>query len=104
MIRYYDRQGQPITDTLVWAKLFEDQAYKRIAETTLADGRWVSTVWLGLNHNYGTGPPLIFKSMVFPSQDNMNELDCERYSTEEEAKDGHRKLAEKWSEPMRDEG
>ena len=97
MIRYYDRQGNPITDTLTWAKMFEDMSYKRIAETTLPDGKWVSTVWLGLNHNYDAGPPLIFESMVFSSKDEMRELDREQYSTEEEAKKGHRKLVEKWS-------
>ncbi len=26
---------------------------------------WISTLWLGINHNYGDGPPLIFETMVF---------------------------------------
>lgn len=97
MTRYYDRQGQPIQETLAWAKKFEDQEYQRVAETTLANGRRVSTVWLGLNHSLlDTGPPLIFETMVFPKEGEYSELDCERYSTEEEARTGHQHLCDKW--------
>jgi hypothetical protein len=98
MGEYYDRQGNPLT-LMEWAQSFETrQNQKRVAETTLPNGRWVSTVWLGLNHNYGDGPPLIFETMVFPSKDGpLTELDCERYSTEAEALAGHARLVEKWA-------
>lgn len=68
-----------------------------MAETTLPNGRWVSTVWLGLNHAFGAGPPVIFESMVFDTRDSMGEVDCERYSTEAEALAGHAALCEKWT-------
>ena len=62
---YYDRQGQPIT-LRQWCQLSEDMAYKRVAEDYLDDGHiWVSTVWMGLNHSFGPGEPLIFETMVF---------------------------------------
>lgn len=93
----YDRQGKQITDLLQWAKLFERGDYKRVAVTTLPDGKWISTVWLGLDHSFGSGPPLIFETMVFPSKDDMGDLDCDRYSTEEEALEGHQRMVEKWS-------
>jgi hypothetical protein len=99
VIRYYDRAGNPIIDTLAWAKKFEDVAYKRVAETTLPDGKWISTVWLGLNYQYGAGPPLIFETMVFPGRDDMGDLDCERYSTEAEAMAGHNAMVTKWLNP-----
>lgn len=70
---------------------------RRVAETTLPNGRWVSTVWLGLDHQYGDGPPLIFETMVFPGKDDIGELDCERYSTEADALAGHAALCEKWT-------
>lgn len=63
--------------------------------TTLPGGARVSTVWLGLDHQFGDGPPLIFETMVFPAESSMD-LDCERYSTEEEAKAGHSAMVEKW--------
>jgi len=95
---YYDRQGKPLT-LLEWAGALEDRTIdkRRVAETTLPNGRWVSTVWLGLDHRFGHGPPLIFESMVFESKAEMDEIDCERYSTEEEARVGHQELVEKWS-------
>lgn len=48
----------------------------------------VSTVALGLDHQFGDGEPLIFETMIFGGC-----LDgyCDRYSTIEEAKVGHRK-------------
>jgi len=95
-IHYYDREGEPITETLTWAKKFEDRAYKRVAETLLANGRWVSTVWIGLDHQMGVGPPLIFETMVFPSKDDMSDIDVERYSTEAEAIRGHTVMCDKW--------
>lgn len=97
MAEYYDRQGHPMT-LLEWAAAFETRRdQKRVAETTLPNGRWVSTVWLGLDHSFGSGPPLIFETMVFPSKDDMGDLDSDRYSTEAEALAGHARLCEKWT-------
>lgn len=87
---------------LEWAKRFESEPdAKRMAETTLPDGKWVSTVWLGIDHSFGSGPPLIFETMVFNSDGKKDgrlgsELDCERYSTEAEAIAGHAAMVEKW--------
>ena len=95
---YYDRQGKPMS-LKQWALGFPGVADRRVAETTLPDGKWVSTVWLGLDHRYSMdGPPLIFETMVFKSRDNMEEVDVERYSTEAEALAGHRALVKKWTE------
>jgi len=65
--------------------------------TTLPNGRWVSTVWLGLDHCFGDGPPVIFETMVFTTKESLDDLDCKRYSTEAEALAGHAKMVEKWS-------
>lgn len=99
MIDYYDRQGNPISME-EWSKKLNDRTYQRVAETTLSDGKWVSTVWLGLNHSFGDGLPLFFETMVFPSKDNFNELDCQRYSSEEEALKGHKEMVEKWQKEI----
>ena len=87
---YYDRAGRKI-DLNQWAA---DFANNRVAETTLADGKWVSTVYLGLDHSFGKGLPLIFETMVFSP--GREELDQERYSTESEAVDGHARMVAKW--------
>jgi hypothetical protein len=59
-----------------------DEKYKRVAQTALPDGKWVSTVWLGLNHAWNGGPPLIFETMVFTSLSDFTEIETRRYSTE----------------------
>jgi hypothetical protein len=38
-----------------------------------------------------------FETMVFPTEDDWEELDAVRYSTAEEAREGHQKMVEKWS-------
>ena len=99
MSEHYDRKGQPM-DFMEWAKSFKNNELRRVAEDTLPDGKWVSTVWLGLNHNFSQdGPPLIFETMVFPNDGDMGELDADRYSTEEEALAGHKAMVDKWSHP-----
>ena len=99
MSRYYDKQGKPL-ELMEWAQLFEDNAYRRIAETTLPNGTWVSTVWLGLDHNFsGVGSPIMFETMVFPHKDaTLDEQEQERYSTLEEALNGHARMVQKYTQ------
>lgn len=82
---------------MTWAKLFENKEYKIVKQTTLKDGKRVSTVWLGLDHQFGKGKPLIFETMVFPKKADWSELDMDRYSTEKEALAGHKKMVKKYS-------
>jgi hypothetical protein len=87
--RYYYKDGTPIEGPdacLVWARLFEGD-YREVAKTRLWNGVFVSTVFLGLDHNWGEGPPLIFETMVFDSSRKYEPQ--ERYSTEEQARAGH---------------
>jgi hypothetical protein len=98
MVGYYDKDGTPIEQVEYWARKYEEPGYKRVAETTLPDGKWVSTVWLGISYQFGTGPPLIFETVVFPSKhDWWPELDLARYATLAEAQDGHEKMVQLWS-------
>lgn len=67
----------------VWLEAHGDR--KRVAETTLPDGRWVSTVFLGLDHGFGDGPPILFETMVFRGEGDLADEYQERCSTWEEA-------------------
>lgn len=49
----------------------------------------VSTVFLGLDHRYGDGPPLLFESMIFGGPLSGEQR---RYSTKAEALAGHEAL------------
>jgi len=37
---------------------------KRVRRTYLPNNVFVSTVFLGLDHRYGSGPPLLFETMI----------------------------------------
>jgi len=84
-IDYYDKQGKPLERGEYFDLLAKiDRDYKRVAVTEAGDVR-ISTVWLGLDHGYD-GEVLIFETMQFGGQGDQ---DCERYSTLEEAEEGH---------------
>lgn len=87
----YDMDGNPISAE-GWRYYIENPERKRVAWTEL-EGVRVSTVLLVLDHNYGLpGPPLIFETMIF----GLEELEGEqwRYSTKEEALEGHERAVE----------
>ena len=89
MPRYYDRQGKPMSQEY-WVDMIEDEDYRRVASTKIGSF-WISTVWLGLDHNWDPdGPPAIFETMIFDQSDRpFHDLECRRYSTEEQALLGH---------------
>lgn len=93
MSEFYDRQGLRFDDVQTWGRLHADIGYRRVGEATIGN-LWVSTVWLGMDHSFGSGPPLIFESMVFVAGEGGTDLDCRRYSTEAEAVAGHAALLE----------
>lgn len=73
----------------------DEQNYSIVCKDDIKGG-FISTVWLGIDHNFRDGdPPLIFETMVFMDDykhpwQNM----CFRYSTEKSAWDGHHRLLE----------
>ena len=60
----------------------------------MAPGVRVSTVFLGLDHNWGDGPPLLFESMIFWPDNPDLDQQMARYSTWHEAEQGHERLVE----------
>lgn len=90
---FFDRDGNTIGLT-EWTLAFESMAYRRVAESRTPNGNRVSTVWLGLNHQFGEGAPLIFETMVFRDGE---EVACYRYATLAEAEVGHVAAVAEWS-------
>jgi hypothetical protein len=73
-------------DLMTWAVWFEDNENRRIADDTIGASR-VSTVFLGLDHNFRpTGPPILFETMVFAGP---LDGECSRYLTYDDAEAGH---------------
>lgn len=95
---WYDKEGQPISIP-EWGALHDDDDYMRVGLTEVGP-YVVSTVWIGLDHSFGRGPPVIFETMVFTKSaweadrseedhELLVEIDGRRYSTLQEAQEGH---------------
>lgn len=83
----------PVDDLLEWAHWMES-GNRRVAEDHVGLYR-VSTVFLGLDHNfhrvfYGDGPPIVFETMVFMGLGEVR--DEERCSTWDEAIAQHERI------------
>jgi len=76
-------------DLLTWAKWLET-ANTQIEETNIGKVR-VSTVFLGLEHGFKDGKPLIFETMIFGGKYDQYQ---DRYSSKEEAIIGHKKAVD----------
>ena len=84
-----DKDGsvRSVANVLEWAKQFES-ADRRIAFTDTGDGE-VSTVFLGLDHNFcGKGPPILFETLIFRTS-RTHDQDMWRYGTKAKALVGH---------------
>lgn len=93
MSRYYTRDLQPTDDLM--AALGGDT---RVAHTDLGNEIEVSTVFLGIDHNFsGLGKPVLFETMVFngPLDQEMN-----RYCTEAAAREGHKRMVQRVREQV----
>lgn len=83
------RTPVPEPDLLRWAKWFES-ADRHVALTELPHGGRVSTVFLGLDHSFGGGPPIVFETMSWIGSETEDYFD--RYATWEEAEAGHARI------------
>jgi len=108
---YYILKGKKVVecrDLLEWGKWFKT-ADRIVKQETLNNGLFVSTVFLGLNHNFlNKGKPLLFETMVFASRKEKtkfgikkkvkigDELDQDRYHTWKESEVGHQRMVKKW--------
>jgi hypothetical protein len=86
----------PEPDVLKAAEWFENFPNRVVAQHEIGESH-VSTVFLGLDHNHGNGPPVLFETLIQggPLDDHM-----ERYATWGEAVAGHTALLRALAEPM----
>ena len=136
-VLWYDKEGKLIPGTELevsdprWIeamgeveKLLRDKEYKTVAqESTPKGGYWISTVWLGLDHDFNWGitrglqdetnpHPIIFETMVFdhrPAKQEEYEIAGRkhkssptilqlRYHTAAEARKGHAKAVKRFTD------
>lgn len=65
-----DTTGNPVAepDLMKWAKWYEQRDVRRVADERFdAAGieMRVSTVFLGIDHSFGDGPPVLWETMIF---------------------------------------
>ena len=78
------------TDLITWAKFF--RSFERIVkQENLSSGVEISTVFLGLDHNWGEGDPLLFETMIFGGDRNGKRW---LWHTWEEAEKEHKKIVD----------
>jgi len=86
-----DRNAVPVEDVLDWAKWKTDNpALSNVAYDKRGDVE-VSTIFLGTNHNWRTGPPILFETMVFGGDNDGLQV---RYETWNQAEAGHLRICE----------
>lgn len=82
---YYDRDGKLLSGE-VWGRYLADVDQKRVALSYVGNKR-ISTVWLGIDMAFHGGSPIIFETMVFSDDEDIDFQ--QRYATEEQALLGH---------------
>jgi hypothetical protein len=82
-------QTPVLADLMTWARWFNDPSNRRVALTQLPWCR-VSTMFLGIDHAFFGGPPLLFESMTF--WDGEGGYEQERCSTWMEAEAMHARM------------
>lgn len=81
-------EPQEVKDAVTWAQWFQT-ADRRLALTEVSPTTRVSTVFLGIDHQWGNGPPLLWETMVF--RDDRGE-ECVRTSTRQGAMIAHNEM------------
>jgi len=75
----------PVAEFLDWVK---ETKYNRNVSKTIVGDVEISTVFLGIDHNYFGDEPLWFETMIFGGKFDEYQ---ERYTTWDQAEEGHKK-------------
>lgn len=88
-----DGNARVENDLMTWAAWME-RGDRHLAVTRTPDGTRISTVFLGLDHNFGLeGSPILWETMVFDTDGPWQSYQ-DRYATRDEAKRGHDAIVE----------
>jgi hypothetical protein len=81
-----DKDGEPVpcNDSENFGLWF-DKADRTVAKTIIGEVT-ISTVFLAIDHSFGGRKPILYETMIFGGQHDMEQW---RYSTKEEAIIGH---------------
>ena len=98
---FKDGLAIPEPDLMIWACWMEDERSK-LQHRDKVLGIRISTVFLGLDHSFGIGEPVLWETMIF-DDDAGTALEQHRFSFQDEAYEFHdnavkafRLLLDKW--------
>ena len=80
-----DREVVKVADVLTWGRFYENGAMCNVGDEYIAGAR-ISTKFIGIDHQFGDGPPLLFETMIFGGAEDQWQ---ERCSTWEQAEAMH---------------
>lgn len=92
-ILHDDHTAVPERNVGAWGEWMESHN-RRVARTHISESLMVSTVFLGVDHQWGDGPPHLYETMCFmvvddaPKWEGLDDY-TRRYATWEEAERGH---------------
>lgn len=97
MSDYYILDGHKAVpaDLMTWGKWF-GTTDRHVARETIGDAD-ISTVFLGMDHSFGCGPPLLFETMVFGGKMDQEQDRC---TTWDEAEKMHRRMVDRVRESL----
>lgn len=81
----WDKIPIPCGNLLAWAEAMQSTD-RQVAQTSIGP-MLVSTVFLGLDHAFFSGPPLLFETMIFGDNEDSYQTRC---STWEQALEMHK--------------
>lgn len=90
---YYKRDGS-VTDIQSWTALQRDVRTIQVDNTRLENGRWVSTIWLGIA-DQADAKPMIFETSVF-NDETRRRIEKMRHANEAGALQNHALMVRKW--------
>ena len=85
-----DENNNPVVEPNVvkWGQWMGTSLRRRVGSDEPIPGVKVSTVFLGLDHSWDDGPPVLWETMIFGGQFDEYQ---ERYTSFNDAKEGHAK-------------
>lgn len=87
-----DAEPEPCDDLLRWGQWFEQDERRVVRKNTFPVGDsevTVSTVFLGLDHSWQGGPPVLWETMIFGGD---HEDEQWRYTSRDEAIANHEQI------------
>lgn len=106
----YDKATGAITpthDVVRWSTWFGVTVNRIVEQTMIGETVMVSTVFLGIDHGWGDGGPILFETMTFYVNteregeiSQMFNIPMLRYATPEQAREGHERVVTAVKEAM----